>query len=204
MRSASSRAGTAISPSWPARRSRRRTMSRLAVGGVADRPVVRDFDDAGDRAALAAFAAGARRARRPARDRGLSPRSRAPPRRANDRGGAMPRLSADARHTVRLTVNGRAHEAEAEPRMLLTDFLRHRLGLTGTHVGCEHGVCGACTVADRRRAGARLPHARRAGRRRGASAPSRASRRSRAGSRCCSRRSAAITRCNAASARPAS
>ena len=58
----------------------------------------------------------------------------------------MPRLSADARHTVRLTVNGRTHEAEAEPRMLLTDFLRHRLGLTGTHVGCEHGVCGACTV----------------------------------------------------------
>ena len=58
----------------------------------------------------------------------------------------MPRLSADARHTVRLTVNGRAVEAEAEPRMLLTDFLRHRLWLTGTHVGCEHGVCGACTV----------------------------------------------------------
>jgi len=58
----------------------------------------------------------------------------------------MPRLSADARHTVRLTVNGRTHEAEAEPRMLLTDFLRHKLGLTGTHVGCEHGVCGACTV----------------------------------------------------------
>jgi len=58
----------------------------------------------------------------------------------------MPRLSADARHTVRLTVNGHAREAEAEPRMLLTDFLRHTLGLTGTHVGCEHGVCGACTV----------------------------------------------------------
>src|SRR5689334_1921889 len=56
------------------------------------------------------------------------------------------RLNAEARHTVRLEVNGRAHEAEAEPRMLLTDFLRHRLGLTGTHVGCEHGVCGACTV----------------------------------------------------------
>jgi 2-furoyl-CoA dehydrogenase 2Fe-2S iron sulfur subunit len=35
---------------------------------------------------------------------------------------------------------------EAEPRMLLTDFLRHELGLTGTHVGCEHGVCGACTI----------------------------------------------------------
>jgi len=58
----------------------------------------------------------------------------------------MPRLSADARHTVRLTVNGRTHEGEAEPRMLLTDFLRHGLGLTGTHVGCEHGVCGACTI----------------------------------------------------------
>src|SRR5690348_8150001 len=58
----------------------------------------------------------------------------------------MPRLSADARHIVRLTVNGRAVEGEAEPRMLLSDFLRHRLGLTGTHVGCEHGVCGACTV----------------------------------------------------------
>jgi 2-furoyl-CoA dehydrogenase 2Fe-2S iron sulfur subunit len=58
----------------------------------------------------------------------------------------MPRLSADARHTVRLTVNGRTQEGEAEPRMLLTDFLRHELGLTGTHVGCEHGVCGACTI----------------------------------------------------------
>ena len=58
----------------------------------------------------------------------------------------MPRLSADARHTVRLEINGRAMEGEAEPRMLLTDFLRHKLGLTGTHVGCEHGVCGACTI----------------------------------------------------------
>ena len=58
----------------------------------------------------------------------------------------MPRLSADARHTVRLDINGRAMEGEAEPRMLLTDFLRHKLGLTGTHVGCEHGVCGACTI----------------------------------------------------------
>jgi 2-furoyl-CoA dehydrogenase 2Fe-2S iron sulfur subunit len=58
----------------------------------------------------------------------------------------MPRLSADARHTVHLEVNGRAVEGEAEPRMLLTDFLRQKLGLTGTHVGCEHGVCGACTV----------------------------------------------------------
>jgi 2-furoyl-CoA dehydrogenase 2Fe-2S iron sulfur subunit len=58
----------------------------------------------------------------------------------------MPRLSADARHKVRFTLNGRAVEADAEPRMLLTDFLRHVVGATGTHVGCEHGVCGACTV----------------------------------------------------------
>jgi 2-furoyl-CoA dehydrogenase 2Fe-2S iron sulfur subunit len=56
------------------------------------------------------------------------------------------RLSADQRHRVRFTLNGRPVEAEAEPRMLLTDFLRHNLGMTGTHVGCEHGVCGACTI----------------------------------------------------------
>jgi aerobic-type carbon monoxide dehydrogenase small subunit (CoxS/CutS family) len=49
---------------------------------------------------------------------------------------------------VRITVevNGTTHTAEVEPRTLLSDFLRHDLGLTGTHVGCEHGVCGACTV----------------------------------------------------------
>ncbi len=58
----------------------------------------------------------------------------------------MPRLSAGQRHRVGFTLNGRAVEGEAEPRMLLSDFLRHVLGMTGTHVGCEHGVCGACTV----------------------------------------------------------
>jgi len=47
---------------------------------------------------------------------------------------------------VELTVNGRRVREQVEPRLLLSDFLRHRLGLTGTHVGCEHGVCGACTV----------------------------------------------------------
>lgn len=47
---------------------------------------------------------------------------------------------------VTLTVNGEQRSAEVEPRTLLSDFLRHELGLTGTHVGCEHGVCGACTV----------------------------------------------------------
>ena len=44
------------------------------------------------------------------------------------------------------TVNGTRHDIEVEPRMTLADCLRHQLGLTGTHVGCEHGVCGACTV----------------------------------------------------------
>ena len=47
---------------------------------------------------------------------------------------------------VGLRVNGRERNALAEPRTLLSDFLRHALGLTGTHVGCEHGACGACTV----------------------------------------------------------
>ena len=58
----------------------------------------------------------------------------------------MPRLAAGRRHPVSLTLNGRPVAAEAEPRLLLHDFLRHTLGATGTHVGCEHGVCGACTV----------------------------------------------------------
>jgi aerobic-type carbon monoxide dehydrogenase small subunit (CoxS/CutS family) len=52
-------------------------------------------------------------------------------------GGSLP---------VRLIVNGTVFERAVEPRLLLSDFLRHELGLTGTHVGCEHGVCGACTV----------------------------------------------------------
>ena len=47
---------------------------------------------------------------------------------------------------VAVTVNGRNYQASVEPRLLLSDFLRDTLGLTGTHVGCEHGVCGACTV----------------------------------------------------------
>jgi aerobic-type carbon monoxide dehydrogenase small subunit (CoxS/CutS family) len=47
---------------------------------------------------------------------------------------------------VEVTVNGRTYREDVEPRLLLSDFLRHTLGLTGTHVGCEHGVCGACTI----------------------------------------------------------
>jgi carbon-monoxide dehydrogenase small subunit len=47
---------------------------------------------------------------------------------------------------ISVTVNKRTYKRSVEPRLLLSDFLRHELGLTGTHVGCEHGVCGACTV----------------------------------------------------------
>ncbi|WP_409292611.1 (2Fe-2S)-binding protein [Peribacillus sp. SCS-37] len=49
-------------------------------------------------------------------------------------------------HQVRLTINGKAVVEEVESRILLTDFIRENCGLTGTHVGCEHGVCGSCTV----------------------------------------------------------
>ena len=51
-----------------------------------------------------------------------------------------------ALHSVTLSVNGVTYERSVESRLLLADFLRHTLGLTGTHIGCEHGVCGACTV----------------------------------------------------------
>lgn len=49
-------------------------------------------------------------------------------------------------HSVSVTVNERTYQREVEPRLLLSDFLRHELKLMGTHVGCEHGVCGACTI----------------------------------------------------------
>lgn len=58
----------------------------------------------------------------------------------------MRRIGADVRHRVTVELNGQARGGWAEPRTLLSDFLRHALGATGTHVGCEHGVCGACTV----------------------------------------------------------
>ena len=51
-----------------------------------------------------------------------------------------------ARQTIRVRVNGREYERTVEARRLLADFLRHDLGLTATHLGCEHGVCGACTI----------------------------------------------------------
>jgi aerobic carbon-monoxide dehydrogenase small subunit len=51
-----------------------------------------------------------------------------------------------AKRTIRMTVNGRAYERTVEARMTLADFLREELNLTGTHLGCEHGICGACTI----------------------------------------------------------
>ncbi len=58
----------------------------------------------------------------------------------------MLRIKPDQKQRISLTVNGKAMTGYAEPRMLLADFLRHELRLYGTHVGCEHGVCGACTA----------------------------------------------------------
>lgn len=52
----------------------------------------------------------------------------------------------DYAHTIRLTINGRSVRRFVEPRLNAADFIRHELGLTGTHVGCEHGVCGACSI----------------------------------------------------------
>ena len=64
-----------------------------------------------------------------------------------------PGQSPDLLVAVSMTVNGERVEREVSPRMLLSDFIRHELGLTGTHVGCEHGVCGCCTVIIDGRAG---------------------------------------------------
>src|ERR1041385_4679458 len=56
------------------------------------------------------------------------------------------RRTMSSARAITVTVNGVSYERTVEPRLLLSDFLRHTLGLTGTHVGCEHGVCGACTI----------------------------------------------------------
>ena len=65
----------------------------------------------------------------------------------------IPASSSDPKVPVTVTVNGETVTRETSPRMLLSDFIRHELGLTGTHVGCEHGVCGCCTVIIDGRAG---------------------------------------------------
>ena len=101
---------------------------------------------------------------------------------------------------IELTVNGRDVRESVEPRLLLVDFLRHSLGLTGTHVGCEHGVCGACTVridgAAVRSCLVLAVQADGASSRDGGE-PGRAT----MACRRCRRRSAATMRCSAASAR---
>ena len=91
--------------------------------------------------------AGARatRARRPVREPARDGRVPALADRHGRRARADPGVRAGG-GVIRLRVNGVDRRAEVEPRLLLSDFLRHELGLTGTHVGCEHGVCGACTV----------------------------------------------------------
>lgn len=58
----------------------------------------------------------------------------------------MKRFTRGVRHRIELTLNGLKRTGHCEPRMLLSDFLRQELGATGVHIGCEHGVCGACTV----------------------------------------------------------
>ncbi|MDM8528397.1 (2Fe-2S)-binding protein [Anaerolineales bacterium HSG24] len=50
------------------------------------------------------------------------------------------------KYPITITINGTEYQREVEPRLLLSDFIRHEVGLTGTHVGCEHGVCGTCTI----------------------------------------------------------
>ena len=58
----------------------------------------------------------------------------------------MKKFEKEIQHRIHFKLNGEDVEGNAEPRMLLTDFLRHEIGATGTHVGCEHGICGACTI----------------------------------------------------------
>ena len=158
---------------------------RIAVGGVADRPVARDFAalegsaledalnefawalDAGDDAHVSAVtrrhlvrrlglrAVASARADCRSEERAVQRQSRVPAAArssllqtsARPHTSAPPHaLSRDDRQQVSIELDGRVRSAPAAPRLLLTDFLRDTLGATGTHVGCEHGVCGACTV----------------------------------------------------------
>lgn len=101
-----------------------------------------------------------------------------------------------------LDVNGEQHEVITEPRRTLVDVLRHELRLTGTHVGCEHGICGACTVlVDDRPARACLMFAAQA---EGARIERSSPWPTETNSVICSGRSASTTDCSAGSARPAS
>ena len=135
-----------------AARRRRRARRPDRVGAVTDRPtalaeVERAVEGVAVTRGLGARGRRARgRGRRPAGSIHASAAYLRAPHRHARRAGAAARLGAGGMTEITLTVNGRVVVEDVEPRLLLTDFLRHRLGLTGTHVGCEHGVCGACTV----------------------------------------------------------
>ena len=104
-----------------------------------------------------------------------------------------------SKQATRITVNGKSHARVVDARLTLADFLRHELGLTGTHLGCEHGVCGACTVlVDGRSARGCLMFAVQAN---GCEVTTVEGSRPTAGFRCCSRHSSTTTACNAVSAR---
>ena len=125
---------------------------RIRVGAVTDRPTaLAEAEQAVEGAAVTAASAReagalAARAVDPPGSIHASAGLPPPPDRNARRASAAAGLGAGGMTEITLTVNGRVVVEEVEPRLLLTDFLRHRLGLTGTHVGCEHGVCGACTV----------------------------------------------------------
>lgn len=105
---------------------------------------------------------------------------------------------------ITLDVNGERHDVITEPRRTLVDVLRHELRLTGTHVGCEHGICGACTVlVDERPVRACLMFAAQA-EGRGSARSSRWQSPAAVNSTICNGRSANTTRCSAGSARPGS
>ena len=203
-RSASSRAGMATSRSWPARRSRRRTVSRLAVGGVADRPVsATSMTPATTRSTPSPPIS--TRATTCTRPRTIAAISCAGSAAQTIEEARMPRLSADARHTRALDVNGRAHRgrgraAHAAHRFPAPQARPHR---HACRLRARRAAAPARSQIDGAPARACLTLAVQAD---GcdASAPSKGLRPSRAGSRCCRRRSAAITHCNAASAPPAS
>ena len=122
----------------------------LGIGGMADKPVVREWDMLDGRELpdalndLAWDLGGSDDIHATARYRREMVRRLGQKRRSRRLGNA--RLETDERHRVCFTLNGEAVEGLAEPRMLLTDFIRHEIGATGTHVGCEHGICGACTI----------------------------------------------------------
>ena len=119
-------------------------------------------------------------------------------------GDQRPRRQAMHEWPVRVSVNGVPTEATVEPRLTLADYLRENCGLTGTHLGCEHGACGACTVHGRRPGGARMPDVRRPGGRQRGHHGGGYRRARTANCRRSSRRCASATDFSAASARPVS